>query len=158
MHTSSLPLYVRPLAIAWALSVPVAHAHPLSTSDSYVTPPAGQSLKNAEPMGEGGEGEEAAIALAPFVANLRGDDDDVKHYLKCSLTVALKNPKNAKEFQAAVPKIRNSVLIYLRGLRSGDTDGSENMKKIGERLTKEIGEAAGHDLVSEVYITEFLVQ
>ena len=121
----------------------------------------------SEKKSEGGHEEAAApkegesfptIKLDPaFVANLT-DEAGEQHYLKISLVVELSSAKFEKVLESRTPKLRNAILLYLSGLRTGDTVGVENKKAMIEHLRSNAQDVLGKGSVRDIYLTEFVIQ
>jgi flagellar basal body-associated protein FliL len=112
---------------------------------------------DATPMGEGEEEASSLVNMAPFVVNLE-DDSGEMHYLKVQVAVQLTAPTFTKAFETSTPKTRNALLFYLSSLKVADTQGTENKRKILERVRNEVRESVGKNAIADVYLTEFVIQ
>lgn len=129
-------------------------------------------VKNSAPADDKGKAAESApveavseeeaanslISLAPFVVNLNDDQSGEMHYLKCIFSVQLTHSKFAKTLENKTPKLRNDLIFFLSNLKVTETEGLENKQKILSRARDVIQTVVGKEAISDVYMTEFVIQ
>lgn len=71
------------------------------------------------------------VALEPFLANIT-DADGKPHALKITIAIELSHETKEEEFKAFIPRVRDAILSYLRGLtfeKLGDPKGLDELRK-----------------------------
>ena len=104
-------------------------------------------------------GEEITVPLKEFIINLAQEKGGATPYIKVEMSVLSNNPKNEEVINKNIPLIRDSVVNSLRQKKAEEIliekAGFKNLK---ENLKKEINEDYGSELISEVYITNLVIQ
>ncbi len=105
--------------------------------------------KEAEPPGP-------TVTVEPFVVAV-ADKASKPHAMRLTLALELKPHAKDEEFKAFVPRIRDSVLSYLRGLEFEDVQKSDSIDQLRTDI-KERVEKLGATAVEHVLITDFVAQ
>ena len=109
------------------------------------------------PPAEEGEGGKSVVTMAPFVVNLE-DENGESHFLKMTLAVELKDGKWSPFFEHQTPKVRNAVVLLLSNLKTAQTQGAQNKRKLVEDLRTTVSEAMGKNAIKDIFLTEFVIQ
>lgn len=122
----------------------------------YILPTAGQSqeLSAQEEKLE----DEIVIPLDEFLVNLNPTSNKTS-YVRMEISLATQHENGADIIPANLAKIRDTV-IYTTNQQTKDTlfnesDGSLTLKDL---LILDINEALGIEVISNIYVTDFIVQ
>ncbi len=103
-----------------------------------------------------GEGElpGAILPLEAFIVNLQVKGS----FLKTQVQLEFVTPEPPHHVEAAIPKIRDSIIKVLTSRSAGDILANEGKEKLKEEIKNSVNELLGGEEVTQVYFTEFIVQ
>ena len=128
----------------------------------YLQPKAaGEAAENAteEVAGEGEVGLEAGgqlVTLDSFVVNL--SDPMGRRYLKTTLDVEVANAAAAAELTAAMPRVKDTLLLLLSSKSFADISSMDKKIELKNDIVSRLNQVIGKNKVRNVYFTEFVVQ
>jgi flagellar protein FliL len=99
---------------------------------------------------------EVGADLDVFVVNLTGTAP--RQYLRTSLSLGVKDEHEKEKIKEFSGPIRDAVIMYLTQQKVEDLLDLEGKNKLRQELNKQINNAIGSKLVSNVYFKEFLIQ
>jgi flagellar protein FliL len=112
---------------------------------------------DAKKDGHGGEGAKSTIVtLPPFVVNLA--DPMGRRYLKLTMDVELKDAGAVADFNGALPKVRDAVILLLSSKTFADLASMESKLQLKSDLADRLNQAVGEGKVLRVYFSELVVQ
>jgi len=127
----------------------------------------GKSKGTEEGADEGGEegatGEEGAeevdlppavLPLDTFIVNLQVKGS----FLKTTLQLEFAEPEIPKTIEHETPKIRDAIIRVLSSKAAPDILSTEGKEKLRDELKNAVNEALKSEDVTQVYITEFIIQ
>lgn len=128
----------------------------------YLQPKAaGESSENA--TAEGADGHKAEVepggqlvTLDSFVVNL--SDPMGRRYLKTTLDVEVANAAAAAELTAAMPRIKDTLLLLLSSKSFADISSMDKKIELKNDIVSRLNQIIGKNKVRNVYFTEFVVQ
>lgn len=97
-----------------------------------------------------------AMPLNPYLVNLI--DPDTRRYLKIRVVLNLSDKKAEKEITEKLPKINDSVIMFLTSRTYDDVISPIGKKKLKKEILKIINNNIKSGSVKQVFFTEFLVQ
>ncbi len=104
-----------------------------------------------------GEGHAALIVdIEPFVVNLV--DPKARHYLKFAIALEVPDEAAKNTVTALLPKIKNDVIMLASSKMMDDVILPDGKLRLKDEITSRVIAIAGHDVVSDVYIVQFVVQ
>ena len=104
-------------------------------------------------------GDEVTVPLDEFIINLAKEKNGETPYIKVQISVLTNNPKNEALITNNIALIRDSIINTLRKMKADDILNEDaGVKNLKENLKAEINEDYGTELVSEVYITNLVIQ
>lgn len=124
--------------------------------------------KKSEPKKEGkGEGKKegsgsAGGALGPmvkipeFVVHLR--NPEVDRYARLSFDVEVVAESDKEELVAALPKVRDAVIVYLSDRTVEDLRGSDGLARAKDAVQTRLRELVPDARIRALYISDFVVQ
>ena len=126
--------------------------------------PKGPAAENATAEGEGHKAEAPAVAetggqlvtLDAFVVNL--SDPMGRRYLKTTLDVEVANAAAAAELTAAMPKVKDTLLLLLSSKSFADISSMDKKIELKNDIVSRLNQIIGKNKVRNVYFTEFVVQ
>ncbi len=95
--------------------------------------------------------------LPELLVNINTDGDK-ESFLKLAISLELEDADATKELEAAMPRVVDSIQVFLRELRIDDLNGSAGILRLREELIKRIGAAAEPVRVRDVLFKEIIVQ
>jgi len=98
--------------------------------------------------------EANTVALSEFVTNLA----DQRQYIKVTMQLVLAKEKDQERVNAAVPRIRDTVVQVLNTKKSMEVTGSDGANKLKADVLKVLNEQLGANTIHEVLITDIVVQ
>jgi flagellar FliL protein len=98
---------------------------------------------------------EITLDLEPFVVNLSGD---AGRYLRASVTIALASERDKQLVKSAGSRVRDGILLLLSGKTADKLLAPEGKTELRDELVERINTAVADDVVSTVYVREFLIQ
>lgn len=114
---------------------------------------------------EGGHGEEKKdgevpakqiVTLDSFVVNL--SDPLGRRYLKLTMDVELVDAAAAAALNAALPKVKDTVLLLLSSKSYGEIGTLEQKLALKNEIVERLNQVVGKAKVENVYFTEFVIQ
>jgi flagellar basal body-associated protein FliL len=99
---------------------------------------------------------EVGADLDVFVVNLAGSGQG--RYLRTSLSLGVKDAHEKEKIKEFTGPIRHAVIMYLSERKVEELVDPRGKEKLREALHKQINEAIGEKMVSNVYFKEFLIQ
>jgi len=99
---------------------------------------------------------EVGADLDVFVVNLSGTMP--RQYLRTTLSLGVKDDHEKEKIKEFSGPIRDAVIMYLTQQKVEDLLDLEGKNKLRQELNKQINNAIGSKLVSNVYFKEFLIQ
>ncbi|MFN8392311.1 MAG: flagellar basal body-associated FliL family protein [Bdellovibrionota bacterium] len=120
---------------------------------------AGAEGEEAEAGGDEKDGEAvelppAILPLDTFIVNLQVKGS----FLKTSLQLEFTEPTLPHTIEHDTPKIRDAIIRVLSSKAAPDILSSEGKEKLREELRHAVNEALKSEDVTQVYITEFIIQ
>ena len=108
---------------------------------------------------EGAEGEEAelppaVLPLETFIVNLQVKGS----FLKTSIQLEFAEPELPHTIEHDTPKIRDAIIRILSAKAAADILTVEGKEKVREEVKQAVNEALKSDDVTNVYLTEFIIQ
>lgn len=79
-------------------------------------------------------------------------------FLKLAVSLELKDASATKQLEASMPRIVDSIQVFLRELRIDDLNGSAGILRLREELKKRIGAAAEPVEIRDVLFKEIIIQ
>ena len=114
--------------------------------------------EEAEAPAHGGVGEKiVSVSFASVVVDFRDQDDRIRH-LKVGIDAELPETAPEDEFKLYMPRGREAILTYLRGLTYEEVTDPTRFASIKEELSKRVTEAVGAKRVKRVLIVDFVSQ
>ena len=122
---------------------------------------AGNAAENATAEGAGEHKVEAEtggqlVTLDSFVVNL--SDPMGRRYLKTTLDVEVANAAAAAELTAAMPKVKDTLLLLLSSKSFADISSMDKKIELKNDIVSRLNQIIGKNKVRNVYFTEFVVQ
>lgn len=105
---------------------------------------------------EGQPGESGVYAMKPIVVNLAQDSDH--RFAKVTVTLELENSKDADLLRNSEANIYDALIRVLGRTRAQNVASDEGKELVKEQIKTDINEALAKEVVSRVFLTEFLVQ
>lgn len=99
---------------------------------------------------------EYTLSLDNFVVNLK--DSRSNRYLKTKIVLGYKDKKAIKELEMKKPNIQDTAIRMLRSKSREDITSVEGTDKLKVQMQEEINKIFSQDLITHVYITDFLIQ
>jgi len=81
-----------------------------------------------------------------------------ERFMKIQISLELKSSLDAPAIESIMPRIIDSFLVYLRGLRVEDLNGSSDLVRLREELLTRVNDTAKPVRVNDVLIKDILVQ
>jgi flagellar FliL protein len=81
-----------------------------------------------------------------------------ENFLKLAISLELNDAEATKALEAAMPRVVDSIQVFLRELRIDDLNGSAGIIRLREELIKRIGAAAEPVKIRDVLFKEIIVQ
>ena len=101
--------------------------------------------------------EEAVVPFDEFLVNLN-PSSNTNDYVRMTIALGTKHERGEEIFETNLEKIRDAV-IYTTNRQTRDTLYDERGRLVLKgTLVEEINEVLGLEVVSNVYVTEFIVQ
>ena len=110
---------------------------------------AGERKAEIEPGGQ-------LVTLDSFVVNL--SDPMGRRYLKTTLDVEVANAAAAAELTAAMPKVKDTLLLLLSSKSFADISSMDKKIELKNDIVSRLNQIIGKNKVRNVYFTEFVVQ
>jgi flagellar basal body-associated protein FliL len=118
----------------------------------------GAAEEEREAPAHGGAPEKIiSVTFAPVVVDYRDQDDRIRH-LKVGIDAELPETTPEEEFKLYVPRGREAILTFLRGLTYEEVTDPTRFASIKEELSKRVMEAVGQKRVKRVLIVDFVSQ
>lgn len=96
------------------------------------------------------------VPLMPFVLNVQ-DADGASHAAKVTFAIELKKDVDPKAFEVFSPRIRDTVLTYLRAMTFEEMSDGKSKVKMTEDLLAAIHKLGAED-ASQVLVQDFVIQ
>jgi flagellar protein FliL len=131
----------------------------------FLQPKAEGDAANATAEGAGEHKAEGAaeadtggqlVTLDSFVVNL--SDPMGRRYLKTTLDVEVANAAAAAELTAAMPKVKDTLLLLLSSKSFADISSMDKKIELKNDIVSRLNQIIGKNKVRNVYFTEFVVQ
>jgi flagellar protein FliL len=127
----------------------------------FLQPKAEDAAENATAEGAGEHKVEAEtggqlVTLDSFVVNL--SDPMGRRYLKTTLDVEVANAAAAAELTAAMPKVKDTLLLLLSSKSFADISSMDKKIELKNDIVSRLNQIIGKNKVRNVYFTEFVVQ
>ena len=115
------------------------------------------TAENAEGQPEAAaETDGQLVTLDSFVVNL--SDPLGRRYLKTTLDVEVTNAAAAAELAAAMPKVKDTLLLLLSSKSFADISSMDRKIELKNDIVNRLNQIIGKNKVRNVYFTEFVVQ
>ncbi len=111
---------------------------------------------------QNGQGQEVQQApgtifpLDPFIVNLA--DEGGKRYLRITMDLELTAEAVVDDLQKRLPQMRDSILVVLPSKRFEDIRTVEGKASLRNEIIANLNGLFGHESISNIYFTEFVVQ
>ncbi len=115
-----------------------------------------KSKGGADHGGAKNEDHGATITLDTFLVNLA--DIGRRRYLRTTLTLELSRPQNEEPIKKSIPRVRDAIIMLLSSKVVGDLVTVEGKKKLHNQLREQINTAIGDEIVTNVYLVDFIIQ
>jgi len=89
-----------------------------------------------------------------MVINLK----DSSHYLKTELALGYGMEKDIKSIQGKEIQLRDNIITILRSKSREDILPVENTENLKEEIMNQLNDHFQEEVITDIYITEFLVQ
>jgi flagellar FliL protein len=96
------------------------------------------------------------VTLDSFVVNL--SDPMGRRYLKTTLDVEVANAAAAAELTAAMPKVKDTLLLLLSSKSFAEISSMDKKIELKNDIVNRLNQIIGKNKVRNVYFTEFVVQ
>ena len=96
------------------------------------------------------------VTLDSFVVNL--SDPMGRRYLKTTLDVEVANAAAAAELAAAMPKVKDTLLLLLSSKSFAEISSMDKKIELKNDIVNRLNQIIGKNKVRNVYFTEFVVQ
>jgi flagellar protein FliL len=114
--------------------------------------------EHEEAPAHGGAAEKIiSVSFAAVVVDYRDQDDRIRH-LKVGIDAELPETTPEDEFKTYVPRGREAILTYLRGLTYEEVTDPTRFAAIKEELSKRVIESIGAKRIKRVLIVDFVSQ
>ena len=119
----------------------------------------GEDGDDEEAAGDEAGGEEAelppaVLPLETFIVNLQVKGS----FLKTSIQLEFAEPELPHTIEHDTPKIRDAIIRILSAKAAADILTVEGKEKVREEVKQAVNEALKSDDVTNVYLTEFIIQ
>ena len=119
----------------------------------------GDTTDEAADEGEDGDGEHgplpgAVLPLESFIVNLQVKGS----FLKTTMQLEFATPALPHSVDRDVPKIRDAIIRILSSKAAADILSAEGKEKLRDEVRRSVNEALKSEDVTNVYITEFIIQ
>ena len=111
---------------------------------------------------QNGQGQEVQQApgtifpLDPFIVNLA--DEGGKRYLRITMDLELTAGTVVDDLKKRLPQMRDSILVVLPSKRFEDIRTVEGKAGLRNEIIANLNGLFGHESISNIYFTEFVVQ
>ncbi len=111
---------------------------------------------------QNGQGQEVQQApgtifpLDPFIVNLA--DEGGKRYLRITMDLELSAGTVVDDLKKRLPQMRDSILVVLPSKRFEDIRTVEGKAGLRNEIIANLNGLFGHESISNIYFTEFVVQ
>jgi flagellar FliL protein len=123
----------------------------LSTANAAATEVSGEASPQAETVSLG-----PIFSLDTFIVNLA--DEDGKRYLRITMDLELTQDNLVKEMEQRLPQVRDGILMILPTKRFDDIRTVEGKTSLRNEIIAKLNSLFGHEGVTNIYFTEFVVQ
>ncbi|SDB54048.1 flagellar FliL protein [Desulfonatronum thiosulfatophilum] len=96
------------------------------------------------------------VSLQPFIVNLA--DPLGRRFLRMSLDVEVLNKSVASDLQRADSRVRDAVILLLSGKSFSDLASMESKIILKNEIMDRLNQILGSGRVTNVYLTEFVIQ
>ena len=131
---------------AWKFFLQPKEAHNATAENAEGQP---EAAAEAETGGQ-------LVTLDSFVVNL--SDPMGRRYLKTTLDVEVANAAAAAELTAAMPKVKDTLLLLLSSKSFADISSMDKKIELKNDIVNRLNQIIGKNKVRNVYFTEFVVQ
>jgi flagellar FliL protein len=115
----------------------------------------GEGKKEGGPaLNPGGMGP--LVKIPEFVVHLR--NPEVDRYARISFEVEVIGESDKDELNAAAPKVRDAIIVYLSDRTVEDLRGSEGLARAKEAMQTKLRELVPDARIRALYISDFVVQ
>lgn len=102
-------------------------------------------------------GEAAFVEIPTMIVNLN-TEDGTPRYLRLSVQLEVKNPKDVPKIEAVIPRVIDQFQTYLRELRVEDLRGSAGIYRLQIELLWRVNQASAPVEVKDVLFQEIVIQ
>ena len=95
--------------------------------------------------------------LADMMVNLNSDKDQIR-YLKLKVSFEMENQAAIDAIQPLLPKILDTIQVYMRGLRVSDLKDMAGIESLRHELLKRMNLITGKHKVYDIWFPEMLSQ
>ena len=116
-----------------------------------------EGAEGGEDAHEGGEAVDLPPAVLPldtFIVNLQVKGS----FLKTTLQLEFSEPELPHDLEHQTPKIRDAIIRVLSAKAAPEILSTEGKEKMREEVRHAVNEALKSEDVTQVYITEFIIQ
>ena len=117
----------------------------------------GKEADKAEHAEEADAGKSVFFDLPELLVNINTNGAK-ESFLKLSISLELKDAEATKALEGSMPRVVDSIQVFLRELRIDDLNGSAGILRLREELLKRIAAAAAPVDVRDVLFKEIIVQ
>jgi flagellar FliL protein len=114
------------------------------------------NLQSAKTTEKPATAASSVMNLEPFTVNL--SDSEQKAYLRLGVDLGLQDEAKAKDAQASVAVVRDTILSALMATKPEDIATPEGKQKLKAQLLQAVQQRAPQLGVRELYFTDFLLQ
>lgn len=96
------------------------------------------------------------VRIPEFVVHLR--NPEVDRYARISFDIEVMGDSDRDELNAALPKVRDAIIVYLSDRTVEDLRGSEGLARAKEAMQTKLRELVPAARIRALYISDFVVQ
>lgn len=101
----------------------------------------------------------AFVDMKDMVINISsGGTQDRQSFIKMRVSLEIADAKTVPEIQPLLPRVEDTLQVYMRELRASDLEGSAGMFRLKEELLRRVNLAVYPAKVDAVLFKELLVQ
>ena len=109
---------------------------------------------NAEPV----EGAERIYKEFPEILTNLNEGRRKKVGVRIKVVLELSSEEESLRLDVIIPKVHDSIQVFIRGQKSKDLKGSTGMQRIREELLRQLNKALSPSKIRDLYFKEMLVR
>ena len=104
------------------------------------------------------EPSKETLVLEEFLVNLNSEGGPTNQFLKINIALGYAGSGNTETLTAAMPMIRNEILVCLRELRRETVLEEESIEEFKVQAKNAINQRLDDEIIEEIYITNMIVR